>query len=188
MIRARFLLVAAVALWQFALPLPGRAGEPGDSLKSGSSALIRSFLGTVGPVGIGLAMSAGDEEDGATLASALLMSGGVLVGPSLGHFYAERPGRALVGIGIRVLGGAGMIGGFAIAWESDWWNESDSTAGEALFLAGAAVTAASAIVDIATAPQSARRHNEKIGRARVSLAPAAVGHARAPGLRLDVTF
>ncbi len=107
---------------------------------------------------------------------------GALVGPSTGHFYAGKPGRALRGIGIRTAAMAGMGAAFAMAW-----NRTDSNA-EGLAYASAAIYSVSALVDIATAPGSARAHNQRIARSHLNVAPVAIGPDRTPGLRVDWTF
>ncbi len=182
---ARLVLVATLAVSCWFSAVPARAEQPDPELKSGSSALLYSLLGTALPVGVGLAAATGNEGPNASPAPGLLVFSGAIFGPSLGHFYAGRPGRALGGIGLRVLGGAGMVAGFAMSWD----RASDSAGGgDVLFGAGAALWIGSAVWDIASAPHSARVQNEKARKQRASLGVAAVGASRAPGLRLDVPF
>src|SRR5689334_4211896 len=66
------------------------AQEQGAPRKSGSTAFLWSFAGTAVPWVVAFGSSA---ELGA--APAALVTVGMLAGPSLGHFYAGRPGRAL---------------------------------------------------------------------------------------------
>lgn len=56
--------------------------------KSPTVAFYTSFLGTAVPVLAGLALMQTPSEHGGTLIYA-----GLLAGPSVGHFYAGRPGR-----------------------------------------------------------------------------------------------
>jgi len=150
------------------------AGEPGS--RSASRAFLVSFLGTAAPIGVGYAMASSNEISLDDAGPASLVLGGFVLGPSLGHFYAGKPGRALAGIGIRVASLLGM----AVAVGESWDQESkgaDVLAGVSL-----GVGAGSAIFDIVTAGKSAQRHNRTAGGTRICLAPALVGSA--PGLRL----
>ena len=64
--------------------------------KSPRTAFSLSLVSTAIPVVLGAATIA--QED---VISAGLIYGGLLVGPSVGHWYAGRSRRALVGIGLR---------------------------------------------------------------------------------------
>jgi len=128
-----------------------------DGIKSESTALRLSMLGTGLPLGTGV-LVAGD-------AGAWIFLGGAVLGPSLGHFYAERPGRALIGVGIR----SAAIVGLAAAIGSSWEDESGGAA--ALGIGCLMVGTASIITDIAEAPRSARKHNAGVGERRFSVGP-----------------
>jgi len=144
-------------------------------------ALLYSFLGTAVPVGIGTATALGNNT---LSAGALVALGGGVVGPSLGHFYAHRSGRAIRGILIR--GAAAGIGGVALTSAS---RSDDSKPGEAwVFLACAVVGAGSLIADITGAPGSARRHNEDVVGARISVTPFAGSVVGAPGAGVRLAF
>lgn len=144
-------------------------------------ALLYSFLGTAIPVGIGTATALGKNE---LSAGALVALGGGVVGPSLGHFYAHRSGRAIRGILIR--GAAAGIGGVALTSAS---RSDDSEPGEAwVFLACAVVGAASLISDITGAPGSARIHNEDVVEPRIGVTPFAGSVVGAPGAGVRLAF
>jgi len=67
-----------------------------------------SILGTLVPIGVGVAVNSDDVRT-------LLIPVGLLVGPSVGHFYLGDVKRGLIGVGIRVGGiGAAVLLGFAI--------------------------------------------------------------------------
>jgi len=183
----RFLSAALAAASLVAYAPSAQAGESGnfsaaaDSVparKSGSTAFLISALSTFVPAGLGVVQASGTDGG----AGGVLVFLGTLVGPSAGHFYAGKPGRALRGIGIRAAAVGGMGAAFAMAW-----NRSDSNA-EGLAYASLAIYGVSALVDIATAPGSARAHNQKIARSHLNVAPVAIGPARTPGLRVDWTF
>src|SRR6202008_2121409 len=75
-----------------------RGGELLPGIKSGKTALLMSLLGTAVPIAASAPFIW--EQSGTSLAhaSAVVGTAAILFGPSLGHFYAERPGRAFAGI------------------------------------------------------------------------------------------
>ena len=76
-------------------------------LKSPTTAFLWSFLGTAVPAAVG-AWDVYRAESSDSWIPGIMLVGGLAIGPSLGHFYADRPGRAWVGIGIRLVAGAGI--------------------------------------------------------------------------------
>ncbi len=182
MMETRFALVVLLGVFLVASPRPASAGEAAPGTKSETRAFLCSFLGAAVPIGAGaLVASTRDPWEGNGAAPALVI-GGCLVGPSLGHFYAGRPGHALVGIGIR---SAALVGA-AFAVGSSWENEN--TGSDILAAASLVVGAGSMIFDVAEAPHSARAHNAKALKPRACVAPAMVGRDRALGLRVDCGF
>ena len=178
----RFACVALAATWLCAGVNGAADAAPG--VKSESKALLYSLAGTVVPVGAGIAM-AGSNADGADDgAAAAVFCAGLIAGPSLGHFYAGRPKRALIGVGIRtvcVLGMAIAVGNSLADFSGDNSTSNDVLAGASLLLC-----AGSAIYDIADAPQSARKHNVKTQEGSIGVTPSLIGCA--PGLRVDLRF
>src|SRR6185295_19372670 len=115
-------------------------------------------------------------------AGAGVVLGAAVLGPSLGHFYAGRPARAAIGIGIR----SASVLGLAVAVGSAWENEdSDATL---LGVGCLIIGTASMITDVAEAPRSARIHNAKKRDPRMCVLPCVLGPARAPGLTVCVGF
>jgi hypothetical protein len=140
-------------------------------------------MGTTVPVVAGIALGSrqGDHWDGA---AAVPIVAGFWFGPSLGHFYAHQPKRALIGIGIRTVALAGLGAGVLI---EEGKNLSEPSA-NLLETVSIVVGLASMFYDIAEAPLSVRRHNEEILKGHATITPSLIGGARAPGLRLDWTF
>ncbi len=184
---ARILRMALLAALCCGLYTPARAQEEVPPAKSPSGALTYSLLGTFVPVcvgvGIGLTGSSSSTGEEAQAAAVVVSAAGLLVGPSLGHFYAERWGRGLAGIGIRAVGAAGVVGGIAMEWNNPEGDNSDG-----IIAAGCGLILGSIIWDVASAPHAARDWNRDAANHRVSVRPAVVGQARAPGLRLDVVL
>jgi hypothetical protein len=116
--------------------------------------------GRAGPVGASFA----PEEAGA-----LLVLTGLVVGPSLGHFYAQDARQARLGLWVR--GGATVVGSGAatvivldgsldlLALRPPRLSRTGRIAEEVL-LAAMATMAGSAVVDLVTAPLSARAFNQ----------------------------
>lgn len=153
-------------------PAAGQSPEPG--LKSETTALMWSLLGTVLPAGAMILASSAESNNPAP---GLLFLGAVLVGPSLGHFYANRSGRALAGMGIRTLAMVGLVGGFAAAW-------NNNSGGDELMVAGLVLWGTTLAWDIIAAPHSARVHNAKIRRHRVAIGLGPT--IEAPGVQLSI--
>jgi hypothetical protein len=116
--------------------------------------------------------------------AAIVLVGALVIGPSLGHFYAARPGPALAGIGIRLLAGAAVaVGGLA---ETSEGGASDEYV--AIATIGVVVGGASILWDILRAPHSARVHNEKVRQGGVAIRITPSMTAAGPGLRLAAAF
>jgi hypothetical protein len=160
-------------------------------LPSESAALGRSLWGTIVPIGVGLVIAAAagnegpDGNAGAGALGGLAFTGGLLVGPSLGYFYAGERGRAWRGVGLRVLGFGALIGAAAASWEC--YGSECETAG-AVALVGSVVTLGSAIYDIATVRGAVRRRNERAQGVSVRVAPTYSSRQRAAGVALQLTF
>ena len=131
---------------------------------------------------------------GGTVLLAPVFGVGLIVGPSLGHFYADNDLQAGIGIGVRLLGGAVVVVGLAriglTVFEILLGDPSSSTElKEARRLAGigGGIVSVSALVDIVTAPIAAQNYNEARGiTARVG--PAVGPGADQVGLALKVQF
>lgn len=157
-------------------PLPAQNELPG--LKSETTALGLSILGTVVPFGFTLLTA---SEETTSIVPGLISLGGLLVGPSLGHFYAGRPGRALVGIGIRTAALVGLAAGFGASWNGN-------SGGDELMLASAAVGVGVMVWDILGVRGSVRRHNAKLNPARPAVVLTPAIDRRSVGVSGRITF
>lgn len=150
-------------------------------MKSGTTAFLCSFLATTVPaVAAGLEVWEGSSDS--KLPGAIFVGAAVL-GPSTGHFYAGRPGRALAGIGLRVLTGAGVAA--AILSED---SESGDNSLEGLGIVSAVLGGAVVVWDIVDAPHSAHVHNERLRQGRVGLGLIPSPDGPGLGLRVDLTW
>ncbi len=194
--RARAMSLGGFALL-LAVPCGAQEGPGGDRApgpKSPTLALALSAAGTIVPAAIGyLTLTTGDSKDG----ELVLFAAGLYAGPSIGHFYANRPGPAVRGLIIRGL----VVGASALALTQTGLClescESAEIIDELIVLAiGSGLTAASAIFDIVTAPRSARQYNEsraagraaEIGPRSLWIAPRLTRVGRAWGLGVALTF
>ena len=158
---------------------------------SESGALGRSLWGTIAPIGVGFvlltASSQGgpDPDAGIGALGALSFTGGLLVGPSLGYFYAGQRGRAWRGLGLRVLGFGALIAATGASWDC---HGDECRAAAALAVLGSAMTLGSAIYDIASVRGAVRRRNEAAQGVSVRVAPTYSSRRRAAGVSLQLTF
>ena len=151
-------------------------------LKSGTSAFLWSFLGTAVPV-LGGAWDVYRENSSDSVVPGIMVVGGLLFGPSLGHFYAGRPGPALVGIGIRTVAGLGV----AVA-AAEQLGEGTDYQLEWLAVAGALLGGASLVWDIARAPHSAGVHNDQLRQSHMTIGVTPSIGAAGFGLCAEVSF
>lgn len=161
-------------------PQPPPVEEAGD--KSPGVALSLALFGTAASyAGLVAAANSGSGE------LALLGVGGIIVAPSLGHFYAGESGRGVGHSLVRLGAGGAMVAG-ALVWMEDCWFEEDCDGGAGPFIviAGAVVGIGSTVYSIADAPAAAARHNEA-RRRRLVLTPAPiVGPDRSTGFGVHV--
>ena len=152
--------------------------EPAE--KSPTTALLLSASGTVASAA---ALAYAFHLDSGRMANTYAAIGitGLLVHPSLGHWYA---GNGLsTGLLVRAGGGALVLTAALMAMDC----RQDHTCGDsptgARALGGAGVILAGAIWDIATAPSAARRWN---ARHALAITPTATAHGA--GLAVGGTF
>ena len=166
-----------------------------------------SAFGTLVPAGLGLivALSQKGEDYRVTvgmygeseivhrgpdrLAPISLISSGVVIGPSLGYFYAGRPGRAFAGMGIRTAIGFGsLIGAFATCgWNCGPGDGAYNTAW-GIMVVGGAVALGSAIHDISKVDDAVRSENQKHRHPKLAVMPEYFPGSKAVGLRAKLVF
>lgn len=149
--------------------------------KSPTRAQLYSLGGTLVPVVLGAGMD--KERDNIRIP---LWTFGVLVGPSLGHFYAENTTQALTGIGLRLGGSALGVLGFGAALTASL-EGSGGGGGAALLLLGGLTVLGSGGYDIFPAGGAARDYNETHGL-KAHVGPAVGPQGEQVGLSLQVQF
>ena len=119
----------------------------------------------------------------------LLISSGIIIGPSLGYFYAGRPGRAFAGMGLRTAIGFGaLIGAFATCGWGCGPGEGAYNAAWGIMAVGGAVVLGSAIHDISDADNAVRARNQKRQNPKLSVIPEYFPGHKAIGLRAKIAF
>lgn len=141
------------------------------SVKSPSTAFMLSLAATAIP----FAIAAKTGNGGASSGGLVLFS--MIVGPSIGHFYASQSGRAFAGIGVRV--GIALLTELTARGASGGCFDSEGICFPTTLVVGAIAEGVAMIADIVTAPHSANLTNEKRVMAYLTPLPAgADGHGR----------
>jgi hypothetical protein len=149
--------------------------------KSETKAFRYSIVGTLLPIGMGFVLQGlTGNTDYAGLAYP-----GILVGPSLGYFYAGSPARAIGGIGIRCVAlSAGLLFGFAV---SEGGDASDGEVAVVVSLFG--LVAADAVYDVAHVRAHVRKKNrEGLDGASLNIVPLYLADRNASGVGLRVEW
>lgn len=150
-----------------------------DRPRAEKSPLIALAL-SIGVPTLGLAVGIPmvDREPGLGGGGAALVAASAIVGPSLGWFYAGRPGLGLATIGARVAGGALLFGAVAVSWESH-----ASGPAEAAGLSGVGLIIGATLIDVLGPPAVIASDSS---RARMAVVP--MPHPRGGGLALAGSF
>ncbi|MGO9666160.1 MAG: hypothetical protein ACLP66_23030 [Polyangia bacterium] len=168
------------------------AGEV--TYKSPSTAFRLSALSTVVPVLVGATMLGFAHDDTAAVAGLVTLGLGLSLGPSIGYAYA---GEQLRGWGLGLLraaaigvGSAAIIGAGISSSCDECTHSSSESEAEALGVVLITAALVSAVYDVATAPNAARRANTRHGLTNLSLAPMAIPGrtSTSPGLSLIGQF
>lgn len=190
-----------------ASPPDGGKPDGNEAQLSEKTATRLSAFATIVPAGLGLivALSQKGEDYRVTVgmygeseivhrspnrfAPFLLISSGVVLGPSLGYFYAGRPGRAFAGMGIRTAIGFGtLIGAFATCgWNCGPGDGAYNTAW-GIIVVGGAVAVGSAIHDISKVDDAVRSENQKRRHPKLAVIPEYFPGSKAVGLRAKLVF
>jgi hypothetical protein len=173
------------ALFALLVAAPAAAQEVSRPPVGEGSAYRWSLLATVLPVAAGtaiLVVQGGGVQDRS--APAVLITSGLLVGPSLGYAAAGLGGRGLRGIGIRGgLGLATIIAAIGICGMDCSPKQDKADVANYVSLVGVALIATDAAYDI-----SRLRHNIRRRASRAAIAPVYLPSERRLGVRLQYSF
>jgi hypothetical protein len=152
---------------------PSDDGVPADEAyhppKSRAAAFGWMVAGTVGPVAAALMLPESE-------AAFFLGAGGVVIGPSVGQFYAGSLGTGFQGIGIRLLGlPVGLVlGGLMASGASDEGFAALAAFLGGMMIGGGVMWIAGTTYSLIDTPRAVDRANERARRAlfsNVSLSP-----------------
>jgi hypothetical protein len=170
-----------------AAPPAGASDDVGD--KDPTTATTLSVLGSLAP--FGMIIVAGQlDQDSKGAANVLGVGGaiGLVVGPSLGHWYS---GEFFTGgMAMRGIGGAVFVAGAMSSFGDCFLKEHcDSSNGDAAMLIGGILYVGGTIYDIATAGSAAREYNRTHRRGpSFQVGPTVVGAHASPGFGVAGTF
>lgn len=135
-----------------------------DSMVATKRALLNTFV----PIGAGVLLARGFDQNLVETAGVLLIGYGLIYGPSQGNLYAEDSARGMVGIGIRagsiavatfvsLSTPAAFVGDVA---EGEINEKKYNSASAAILVSGLAFTG-SMVYNLLTADKSAREYNKQ---------------------------
>jgi len=190
--------VSFVLEHRFDFSQPALAASASPGYRSPETAYRLSLYSTILPV-LGGAMLLGasantHNDDGLIGLGVAAVVLGTTFGPSIGYLYAGDNGRAwgygilrLAGVGLFVVGSANYLADNMCEY---CHGSRSSTALAVLGIGTLLATVASSIHDITSAPQAARRENERRGITALSIVPIVnPGDAQAPkGVALAGAF
>ena len=178
---SRVSLVLSLAALALGAPA-SRAEERPPGWKNENTAFAYSLFGTGLPIAAGAYVN-GREGEADAAAVLFPIGAGYVFGPSLGHIYARKSKRALVGIGVRSASVAALWAGLEIHANSG----SEAPGVASIGMLGAIVGVSWMIADILEAPKSAREHNREHGLGGLRLSPSLIA-GTAPGILVDAVF
>lgn len=118
----------------------------------------------------------------------ILLFTGLYIGPSVGHFYAERPLRGFSGLGLRTGITLATISG---AWAVCPWNcykyDDGYDLAMGILITGSILFTGSVVYDIVTADNSVRKHNADLAH-KLSIQPTYAVKENRIGLSVKLLF
>ena len=130
---------------------------------------------------------------------AILVVGGIIIGPSAGNMYAKNHKAVGKGIGMRLLGGGMLTVGTYMGLlehlerqpqggvRNDMDELSEITAA-VLFLSGAALILYSTIQDLFNSMENVRKYNQRNESQKFTLTPTYFPKEKAPGISVSLSF
>lgn len=183
------LIVATITIAQHTSAQGLKNEELSFQPKSASKASLYSFLATAVPVTVGT-LSAFDKDLGTD--ELILISSGLIVGPSVGYIYAGMNEHGTKGIVYRSVFGAGaVLLGNSMGLEIAVFGGDADDEGWPLAIFGTAFLIGHAVIDLARVNSLVNKHNyEKYlyNETSVTLYPKYFADSGAGGLELNITF
>ncbi|HEX9917424.1 MAG TPA: hypothetical protein VGB16_06765 [candidate division Zixibacteria bacterium] len=174
-------------------------------LKSENVGLCYSLLGTFVPIGTGILIWILDEpyyvehdrpdryggdwlekKDPSRVIPVALIASGLIVGPSMGYFYAGESWRGFKGVAIRLGTGGITVLCMALCYDSDLDNYATLFGG--IGFISSIVFLIDVIYDIAKVKSTVRKHNLALHKTALILAPRYFVDSKACGVGLQIKF
>ncbi len=152
------------------------------------TAFLLSFGSTFVPATVGAMLLKGSSNNSnVRTAAGLMIAYGLLVGPSMGLFYAGNDAKAVLGVLGRTAAAGVVVVGLAWAVSATLFDyDSHEPIGPGvLFFSGAGFLIGSILMQIVQAPLEAQKHNKAL---HLSLAPTWCPKAKTPGLAVRLRF
>jgi len=157
--------------------------------KSEDAAAALSFFGTAVPVGAGIWLGSELENTGGLTLG--LVTGGLMIGPSLGYFYADLYKRGLIGIGIRTF----IIGGTLVAEEirenkkkNCGWEGCRVEGPSTIVLIGTGALFVATLADMFWVTEAVKMRNQKLYHGGFTVLPKYFPQHKTSGLQLQISF
>jgi len=192
-------LLSCLVVTLVTLQSPAFASEPkppAPEQKSPAKAVRLSLLSTVIPVVAGggallVGLNSNRDNNMLTIVGGVTGVFGLTVGPSVGHSYAENGdgGGLVLRLGTTLLGS--IVTAYALTTRYETFDAPQPGTDTGALVLGTTllgISAISAVHDIVSAGDAARRYNQTHGFTTVRLAPAYFAQSKAPGLAIHIGF
>lgn len=177
-----------------ALPLNAqpRSRYKSQHLKYVDEARTRAMAGTLVPMALGIGTASLVENSTIERVASYAAVYGLVMGPSLGNFYARDYARGILGLAARLGGGYLLLdatqelAGRDVA-DGLGWDDKSVSLTDSRVLIGGGIILASAVYNVISAKASVNRYNRNTGYT-IALAPATVNNEIVPLLTANIRF
>ncbi|MDX1637378.1 MAG: hypothetical protein R3281_05385 [Balneolaceae bacterium] len=142
--------------------------DPQNQFKSTKKAFTRAALHTLVPVALGYPLFNFTDQVSVSTAGGLMMAYGILLGPSMGNFYADDDERGQLGLNIRA-GSAGFLAACSLFLVPDMFagifgseDSIDYSGIKTVTYITGGVVAGSIVFNLATIPHSVNEYNRQV--------------------------
>lgn len=179
-------LVTTPATGQAPSPLDVGQQAPAPRGRSPQSALTIGLAATLIPATAGMFMWSANRDPSE---AALVIAGGVILGPAIGYWSAGMSGRGWKSLALRAgLALGSLASGMAICGWSCTVGDANYDLAWAGVATGSGLGALSAWYDLARVKPNVREHNDRQATQRIAFTPTYVPRSRTWGLRVGVMF
>jgi len=166
--KAITVLIFSCMMLVFSSPLYAQNSFSNGQPKNVGDARSKAVAGTIFPIAIGVAGASLIKNNTIQKMASYLAVYGLVMGPSMGNFYAKDYLRGMLGVAARLAGGyliknaTRELAGKGVAKGVGWDNKSVSLTSTKI-LVGEGIILGSAIYNIISSKASVHRYNRKVG-------------------------